>query len=162
MKCLVPHSHIWWLADFIDLCNSQRTKKNMADIKIIKTSLVTNVLTSSFILLLQLIMFGNRQLINTLLHTNKHMYTMKYSNTKYIEHLYFFVSMLHWKQYVSVIWSRRKSSQPNYRPCNEPPAVRSCRWMFMKWARNAVHSHCMYPHTISLSRTCTQAHTCCS
>lgn len=61
----------------------------MADIKIIKTSLVTNVLTSSFILLLQLIIFVNRQLINTLLHTNKHMYTMKYSNTKYIEHIFF-------------------------------------------------------------------------
>lgn len=61
------------------------------------------------------------------------------------------VSMLHWNQYVSVIRSRRKSSQPNYMPCNEPPALRLCRWMFMKWARNAlilyVHTKVPPPHT---------------
>lgn len=55
-------------------------------------------------------------------------------------------SSLHWSQYASVISCRRKLSQPNYRPCNEPPALRLCRRLFIKQARNAVHSYSAYTH----------------
>lgn len=48
----------------------------------------------------------------------------------------------------SCIWnqSSRKSSQPNYRPCNEPPAGSQPRWIFMKWPR------CARGHTRSRTR----------
>lgn len=38
--------------------------------------------------------------------------------------------------------SSRESSQPNYRPCNEPPAGSLPRRMFMKWLRCACAHPC--------------------